>query len=257
MTDTMNHAELFSEPALTADEQLDRAIRECQIKTGEMFEAERLYRVNSRERLDTIMELILAFGQRWLIADADFLNDAYAVRQIGPTPDGGNDYLQLIYMLTGREDHEAKPVSYEGQTGLVKFHKGKSLAKYAGALRLMHELDIQPVDVSDFIENFHVSYPGFGKRLNGMIAMDRQRHAAPVRNMFVNETAVLDHAATRAVNDNPFMDSDWKGELLQKPRTFALAWGVVIDGQFFPGGTIKKSEAKAKSAALANVKEAA
>lgn len=232
-------------------ELVEQEVLACQQDVQARIKATNDYRNDSRKRLDDILGQVLGFGQRWLKQDGSNLNDAYRRRAIEPTPLDGNHFLQLTYLLTGSDDLE-KTRKYEGAS-VPKFNKGVTLAKYAGALRLMDEEGVTPEDVPAYIENFAIKHPGYGKRLIGMLALDRERNGGPSRDMFVNDASQLDKAATAAIMAHEFMDTSWKDEAVAKPREFALAWGVVIDGQFFPGGQIDKSEARAKTAALKSV----
>lgn len=245
---------LAEAPEIDLDDALAEEIIRCQRDVQDRINATNAYRNDSRERLDNILAQVLGFGQRWLAADAWHLNEAYRQRQILPTPDGGNHFLQLTYLLTGKNDPE-KTVKYDGEK-VPRFIKGTAFAKYAGALRLMDEEGVTPEGVPDYIESFADNHPGYGKRLNGMLALDRERNGAGSRDMFVNEAELLDQAAYSAIMANDLMDTSWKEELLAKPREFAMAWGVVVDGQFYPGGIQPNSGTKAKSAALKSVEAA-
>lgn len=232
-------------------EVLQQEIDTCQRDVQARIDARNKYEVDSRQRLDNILAQVLDFGQRWLSRDAWHLNDAYRSRDIMPTEVGGNHYLQLIYLLTGRND-AVKTVKWEGQA-VPKFHKGTKLAKYAGALRLMDEEGVQPSEVHAYIGDFENKHPGYGARLNGMINLDRERNGGSSRDMFSNDADALDQAAHNAIMASAVMDDGEKEEELAKPRKFALAWGVLVDGKFYPGGPLEKSEARAKTAALKTV----
>lgn len=232
-------------------ELVEQEVLACQQDVQARIKATNDYRNDSRKRLDDILGKVLGFGQRWLKQDGWNLNDAYRRRAIDPTPLDGNHFLQLTYLLTGSDDLE-KTRKYDDET-VPKFNKGLTLAKYAGALRLMDEEGVTPEEVPAYIENFAIKHPGYGKRLIGMLALDRERNGTGPRDMFVNKAAQLDKAATAAIQSFDFMDTTWKDEIVAKPREFALAWGVVVDGLFFPGGQIDESETRAKTAALKNV----
>lgn len=232
-------------------ELVEQEVLACQHDVQARIKATNDYRNDSRKRLDDILGKVLGFGQRWLKQDGWNLNDAYRRRAIDPTPLDGNHFLQLTYLLTGSDDLE-KTRKYDGET-VPKFNKGVTLAKYAGALRLMDEEGVTPEEVPAYIENFAIKHPGYGKRLIGILALDRERNGTGPRDMFVNKAAQLDKAATAAIQSFDFMDTTLKDEIVAKPREFALAWGVVVDGLFFPGGQIDESEKRAKTAALKNV----
>ena len=246
--------EAEAEAETDEDEQselVEQEVLACQQDVQARIKATNKYAADSRKRLDAILGKVLGFGQRWLKQDGWNLNDAYRRRAIDPTPIDGNHFLQLTYLLTGSDDLE-KTRKYEGET-VPKFNKGVTLAKYAGALRLMDEEGVTSDEVPAYIENFEIKHPGYGKRLIGMLALDRERNGTGPRDMFVNKAAQLDKAATAAIQSFDFMDTTLKDEIVAKPREFALAWGVVVDGQFYPGGQIDKSEARAKTAALKSV----
>jgi len=212
-----------------------------------MMDFEAGYKVASRDRLVAVLAQILGFGLRWH-AEPEQLLAAYNRHQIAPTPPDGNEWLQIIYLVTGRLVPEAERVSFAGERQLVKFAKGTKLAKYAGALRLLCDEDIHPDQVPDFVRHFEVKYPGYGALLDGMIQKDRLEHNVTRRDMFAGKQDQLASAAEDIVRRNlGDLEADWS--TTSEPR-FAVVWGVWLDGKFFPGGETEGGESRAKGMAL-------